>query len=323
MEAVKFPSIKCTCETNEELNLKWEKVLQKGNFSYTFLYKDENDNDYLIKYFYPCYYKELLNEKNTIEELNQRINSKNIIKFIGMGNIFIYDTYYENLFNFLKVNKKINFDNQVPINYLILDYKKGIDLFDAIKDETKNIKLNIKNLVNFLFSLIDLLHTHKIAHMDIKPENIIFNENEFSIIDFGLCFIENFSTSPKNVIGSNYYIPYKYLQNSSFTYSSFKTFQFQDLYGCFATLYVCIRKNHPYDIKKYNMLNHMFVSYNSLNFIDYEYLLNDNDKTFMEKLINLINNFFQVYKKNSDYDQLYEEYNPKKILQNLELLFKE
>ena len=60
-----------------------------------------------------------------------------------------------------------------------------------------------------IFVGLQLLHENGIYHMDVKPDNIVYDETEdppqFKLIDFGLSCTE--STPPKTIIGSEGYIP--------------------------------------------------------------------------------------------------------------------
>ena len=55
--------------------------------------------------------------------------------------------------------------------WLVTEYLDGIELFQAIYDGKPPTKEALQNLVRGL----KVLHKNNIAHMDIKPENIIYN----------------------------------------------------------------------------------------------------------------------------------------------------
>lgn len=69
-------------------------------------------------------------------------------------------------------------------NFLILEYKEGINLKEAKKKAILNWN-EVRNIFLYLLNLVDELHKNGVIHGDIKPENIIYNSGEIYLIDFG------------------------------------------------------------------------------------------------------------------------------------------
>lgn len=68
--------------------------------------------------------------------------------------------------------------------YIVLDYKEGITLAEYMKDDTKP-KQNVKKVFHSLFDTLMFLHGNGVVHLDISPENLIIENQELFLIDFG------------------------------------------------------------------------------------------------------------------------------------------
>jgi len=108
--------------------------------------------------------------KNSNEiKIANKLKHKNIIKFFGMETI---------------KNEKCD------INCLIMEYSKFGNLRQFQKNIIKRAYLTESTLCYFSFLILDGLkycHMNKIAHFDIKPQNIIIDETlNIKIIDFSI-----------------------------------------------------------------------------------------------------------------------------------------
>ena len=89
--------------------------------------------------------------------------------------------------------------------YFLMEYLKGKELFDVIRD----IGLLTKEQTNFFIASmlisIDYLHSRKIVYRDIKPENIVVTRNGYvKLIDFGTA--KEINTRTKTIIGTPHYM---------------------------------------------------------------------------------------------------------------------
>ena len=144
-----------------------------GGFGNTFLAIKEGDIEkkvYILKTFIDDNNTArnkitLINEINMLEDLKK--GEKNPIQFIP----YLYDKNND-------VNERL---------YYTIDYFSKGNLLDYIQNSDKFSERHAKILFKKIVEGIKFCHKKNICHLDIKPANIIFdNEFEPIIIDFGL-----------------------------------------------------------------------------------------------------------------------------------------
>lgn len=89
--------------------------------------------------------------------------------------------------------------------FIVMDFVDGMDLLEFMKKNKKLAEKNVFFIIIQIISVIKLLHKKGLAHMDIKPENIMIMPKtlQIRIIDLGLsCFTEICPMS-----GTQFYIP--------------------------------------------------------------------------------------------------------------------
>ena len=129
------------------------------------------------------------------------------------------DKFYKYLEELVKFDSINIFQDNLYCYYM--NYAGKNDLLDIInsidiRNEFTIIK-NYKTIYKFIkqiLSGIKFLHEIDIAHLDIKPENIMYNEydNKFRIIDFGFSSKYPFDDFINKVKGTPGYFP-KYFEN--------------------------------------------------------------------------------------------------------------
>ena len=162
--------------------------------------------------------------------LLSKLKNKNIIDFYGASKgeenqlsfIFMEEAKYGNLRNFQKKILKRRILSESLLNYFAAQILNGIDY----------------------------CHKRKIAHMDIKMQNIVINELlAAKLIDFSISInYQNKSLNEKIVLplkGTNFYIPKEVLETAEIKY---KDLHKVDLYSFGVVLYNLAFGCYPYGL---------------------------------------------------------------------------
>ncbi len=129
------------------------------------------------------------------------------------------------------------------IHYIVMEYIKGKTLKEVIKE---NGKLSFNETVNYSIQIAEALrhaHLNHIVHRDIKPQNIMINEdNRVKVTDFGIARAATSSTltTTSNVLGSVHYFSPEQARGG---YTDEKS----DIYSLGIVMYEMITGQLPYD----------------------------------------------------------------------------
>nr|DBA24772.1 TPA: hypothetical protein GDO54_012384 [Pyxicephalus adspersus] len=90
--------------------------------------------------------------------------------------------------NIVKLIDNFETDNEI---YLILEYIKGGDLFDAITESIKFTEHDAALMMTDMCKALVYIHSKNIVHRDLKPENLLVQQNPdgsatLKLADFGL-----------------------------------------------------------------------------------------------------------------------------------------
>eukprot|EP01084_Bolivina_argentea_P026347 48988_1 len=159
----------------EDDYVKLEPLGEPGTFGMAFkCYKKSNNSMYYaVKQINKAkfYFKEtkgvLDNMKNEILIMNMLSTHPNICK--------LHETYEDR--NYI---------------YLILDFLSGGELYAKIEELGELEEVEAQRITKQILSAIKYMQDHMIAHLDLKPDNILFdNNNNVKLIDFGEAIIKN------------------------------------------------------------------------------------------------------------------------------------
>lgn len=93
--------------------------------------------------------------------------------------------------NIIKYYTSFSFENNV---YIVMDYAKGGELNKYIQKNGALSESKAKNIFKQVYNAIRFMHSKNCIHRDIKPNNIMFldeQQNHVIIIDFGICEVSN------------------------------------------------------------------------------------------------------------------------------------
>ena len=102
----------------------------------------------------------------------------------------------------VKLVKSLKDENNV---YFLLEYVKGKELFEVIRDIGYLTKEQTNFYIASIMTAINYLHERKIIYRDIKPENIMVLINGYlKLIDFGTA--KEIKDRTKTIIGTPHYM---------------------------------------------------------------------------------------------------------------------
>jgi serine/threonine protein kinase len=198
-----------SCLVSPLLKITYINDVNIGDIKYIdFLIKK---NDYIVK----------ICKESKLIDIN---NNKLLIKFLKDG-VKKYDEY--------KINKIFsnNLTSKLNLNGYFLEYLGDYDLFDSLTDLITlqnniwitNTNSNINEFMIHMFEALEYLKENNIVHLDIKPENIIYNNTKtfipfgkrFKLVDFGFADSYPFERYSHKICGSTDYIPYNSTKKKS------------------------------------------------------------------------------------------------------------
>ncbi|CAD8173347.1 unnamed protein product [Paramecium octaurelia] len=93
----------------------------------------------------------------------------------------------------------------------VLEYCDGCDLSIYIKRYKQFQEKEAKLIIQQVLNAIKYIHQSNIIHYDIKPQNILFHQNEIKLSDFGLCKVVDNDKSKMELtsqgVGTYWYLP--------------------------------------------------------------------------------------------------------------------
>jgi serine/threonine-protein kinase len=128
--------------------------------------------------------------------------------------------------------------------FLIEEYIQGVTLRNYIQENNIEIK-QLRDFIETIFSILELLKTKNMVHRDLKPENIMVKDNLFYILDFGIARIlgEESITNSSSPMGPHSlgYAPWEQINNDKNMITE-KT----DLFSMAVISQEMITKEHPF-----------------------------------------------------------------------------
>ena len=158
------------------------------------------------------------NELKHIDTIKQIENWSNYYALPDDITFVLYKTerFYKHVF---ELANDITLFNDTLI-YFYVDYAGNKELHETIDDINNKQDFSfwnsVKSIINFSKQIMEglsFLHSRKLCHLDVKPENIMINTNtrQFKLIDFGFCSKEPFDNYVSNIRGTPYYFPHHFV----------------------------------------------------------------------------------------------------------------
>ena len=249
-------------ETVSLNDLLYIKSIGKGNYGFVSLVMNEKTK-------FPYAIKAINKNHINAEKLHENIQlEKNIL-------LKIDHPFIVKLVKCLKDEKNI---------YFLMEYLKGKELFDVIRD----IGLLNKEQTNFFIAsmmvAVNYLHERKIIYRDIKPENIIVEKNGYiKLIDFGTA--KEIEDRTKTIIGTPHYMAPEIIMGGGYSFQV-------DYWSISICMYEFICGGVPFGEKEEDPMDVYFAIIN-------------NHLSFPHKYISVSKEFKNIMKKMLDKNPTY------------------
>ena len=127
---------------------------------------------------------------------------------------------------------------------MVMEYFPSVTLRSYLLNQTIFDYERLRNIALQIMSGLEYIHGKKILHNDIKPSNILIDDNHHvKINDFGAAYMVT-SKIPKSVIGT-----VSYMSPDRINHGNKKTF-YNDIYSLGVVLYEMYTKKHPFMMNK-------------------------------------------------------------------------
>jgi len=128
---------------------------------------------------------------------HKETNKSCAVKVIRKGSFHPsqFDSFRREFAIIMKINhpniiKGIQYYETKSLLYLVMECCEGGELFDRIKQRAHYSERDAQVVLKQLVEATAYMHSHKIAHCDLKPDNILFSTDDerspIKIIDFGM-----------------------------------------------------------------------------------------------------------------------------------------
>uniref|UniRef100_A0A6C0E116 Protein kinase domain-containing protein n=1 Tax=viral metagenome TaxID=1070528 RepID=A0A6C0E116_9ZZZZ len=234
-----------TCHLKSAL---YVHTLGKGMFASIKLYQCKDDHkDGHMESCNKLYVVKKLKFNNIKKTYNEQVTSKDPDADNIIEKLFRDEYEIGSILNHKNIIKTYGIDTLK--HSLLLEHCPGVDLFDYLNNNKyiKNKKLLVRfaSLYEQVLSAVQYLHTHSIAHRDIKLENIMYDKHNHSIklIDFGNA--EYYKVDGVNVKSNKMKGTIEYLPPEVYNVLEYETDKI-DIWSCGVVLFNLVYNDSPW-----------------------------------------------------------------------------
>ena len=171
----------------------------------------------------------------------QYLDDKEFIKKFVIEAQSVANLNNQNIVKIYDVGQHIE-DGKI-FNYIVMEYINGKTLNELIKDKGRLNSTAVVSISKQIANALDCAHKHHIIHRDIKPHNIIIDENlNVKVTDFGIARIATSSTITytSSVLGTVHYISPEQAKGKFIDEKS-------DIYSLGVVIYEMVTGRVPFD----------------------------------------------------------------------------
>ena len=171
----------------------------------------------------------------------QYLDDKEFIKKFVIEAQSVANLNNQNIVKIYDVGQHIE-DGKI-FNYIVMEYINGKTLNELIKDNGRLNSTAVVSISKQIANALDCAHKHHIIHRDIKPHNIIIDENlNVKVTDFGIARIATSSTITytSSVLGTVHYISPEQAKGKFIDEKS-------DIYSLGVVMYEMVTGRVPFD----------------------------------------------------------------------------
>lgn len=215
------------------------KTIGQGGFGFTYLAVDSNLKKYAIKEFFIG--RHFIRDRDEITVLCLPNYNKNKERFYRK--MFLNEAIVLNELSHPNIITSFELFEENNTYYNVMPYIRGVALSDYIKSKGLLSEDESIRIICLIAKAIKYIHSKNICHLDIKPENIMLQNDNPILIDFGLSRNYNDPNLEEYLFQtiSAGYAPLELFEKNGVDFFSPET----DVFGLGATLYSMLTGSTP------------------------------------------------------------------------------
>jgi outer membrane protein assembly factor BamD (BamD/ComL family)/predicted Ser/Thr protein kinase len=198
------------------------REIGSGGMAWVYLAEDNRDNKLVaVKILYPQFGEDLsyIQRFNREARLASTLTDPHIVRVLDYG-------------------------ADRDLYYLVMEYVEGRDLRELLNEKGSYGWQEALEIIDQLATALEHAHLHQVVHRDIKPQNVMINDDGLlKVLDFGIARISTLpSLTQSGFIGSPYYVSPEQAMGEEVDIRS-------DIYSSGIVLYELLSGKIPFDAK--------------------------------------------------------------------------